>query len=73
MLNLVKKYEIKKILYSKSQFSKFKYEYNQKYIYNKNINERINEIKLYGKNLLILILIKIKILEFLQLSNQFPF
>ena len=53
MLNLVKKYEIKKILYSKSQFSKFKYEYIQKYILNKNINERFNEIKLYGKNLLI--------------------
>ena len=53
MLNLVKKYEIKKILYSKSQFSKFKYDYNQKYIYNKNIKERLNDIKLYGKNLLI--------------------
>ena len=53
LLNLVKKYEIKKILYSKSQFSKFKYEYIQKYILNKNINERFNEIKLYGKNLLI--------------------
>ena len=46
MLNLVKKYEIKKILYSKSQFSKFKYDYNQKYIYNKNIKERLNDIKL---------------------------
>ena len=51
--NLIKKVELRTISYTKAQFSKFKTELNQKYIYSRTINERLNEIKLYWQHLLL--------------------
>jgi len=53
LLSLIKKFELRTISYTKDQFSKFKKELNQKHIYNRTINEILNEIKLYGKHLLL--------------------
>ena len=53
LINLIHQYELTKISYSKAQFSKFKSELNKRYIYNRTINERLNDIKLYSKNLLL--------------------
>ena len=53
LLNLIHQYELTKISYTKAQFSRYKSELNKKYIYNKSLNERISDIKLYGNNLLL--------------------
>ena len=47
------KYEIDKILFSHSQFSKFKNAFYKKKFFCQHRNERLNEIKLSGKNLLL--------------------
>ena len=49
---LVNKYNIEEIKFSPSQFSKAKYDIIKKQIFNKTNSERINEIKLFGKDLL---------------------
>lgn len=38
LLSLIKKFELRTISYTKVQFSKFKTELNQKYIYSRTIN-----------------------------------
>ena len=51
-INLVNNYEIEKILFTNAEFSKFKNEYYKKKYFNQDINERIENIKLFNKKLL---------------------
>ena len=73
LINLIHQYELTKISYTKDQFSKYKNELNKKYIYNKSINGRINDIKYmvkiyYYATCIIMIykLINLKLSEYLK-------
>ena len=52
LISLVKKYEVNKIIYTSNQFSNYKANLKKINLFDKNIYERLNDIKLKGKNLL---------------------
>ena len=52
LISLVKKYEVNKIIYTSNQFSNYKANLKKINLFDKNINERLNDIKLKGNNLL---------------------
>ena len=51
VLNLVEKYNVKKIHYNLNSFNVFKTNFNKKKFVNKSVEEKLRDIKLYGKNL----------------------
>ena len=80
LINLIHQYELTKISYTKDQFSKYKNELNKKYIYNKSINGRINDIKYmvkiyYYATCIIMIykLINLKLSEYLEHIIQYHY
>ena len=53
LVSLVNKFEVQKIYYTSQKFSNYKTKLNRAYIYSKNNIDKLNDIKLFGKNLLI--------------------
>ena len=53
VLNLVEKYNVKKIHYNLNSFNVFKTNFNKKKFVNKSVEEKLRDIKLYCKNLCI--------------------
>ena len=52
LLNLLEHYELEKITFIPNQFNVFKSNYNKKKFFNNNIYQKLDNIKLHGKNLL---------------------
>ena len=52
LMPLIKKYEVNKIIYTSNQFSNYKANLKKINLFDKLIYERLNDIKLKGKNLL---------------------
>ena len=53
LVSLVNKYEVPKVYYTSKQFSNYKTKLNREYIYSKKNKDKLDDIKLFGKNLLI--------------------
>ena len=52
LLNLLEHYELEKITFTPNKFNVFKSNYNKKKFFNNNIYQKLDNIKLHGKNLL---------------------
>ena len=52
LINIFEKFNLKRISYTYQNFNVFKSNYNKKIYTNKNIDEKLNSIKLFGKCLL---------------------
>ena len=51
-MSLIKKYETEKIIFTSDQFSNYKNNLKKLNLFDKSISERLDNIKLKGKNLL---------------------
>ena len=51
-LKLIEKYELNKISFTTNNFNVSKTNYNKKKYFNKNIEDKLNEIKLFGERLM---------------------